>query len=219
MLFLAVFCGFLAENLRENRVEKNRAKQYASLLIEDLSADTAELNTAIHTTERVILTADSLMAELNKPISIRNDSIMQITNWRMWAYDFYDPQLGAYNQVKNSGSLRYFSKEIVRMLDFYETRSNMILKVSDKALDFRNNQLVPLILKIANARFIRSWRKETTYTGPVFIEKPERKLEEEWYASVYYTKRTYTSIVSEMKDHLKEAVELMELLKKEYHSE
>ena len=29
MLFLAVFCGFLAENQREQLVEKKRAKEYA----------------------------------------------------------------------------------------------------------------------------------------------------------------------------------------------
>src|SRR5438046_2203386 len=36
MLFLAVFCGFLAENQREHIVEKKRAKQYAVFLYGDL---------------------------------------------------------------------------------------------------------------------------------------------------------------------------------------
>jgi len=35
MMFLAVFCGFLAENQREHIVEGNRAKEYAALLIQD----------------------------------------------------------------------------------------------------------------------------------------------------------------------------------------
>src|SRR6476646_5129465 len=47
MLFLAVFCGFLAENLREHQVEAERAKQYAALLSEDVKADTAMLATLI----------------------------------------------------------------------------------------------------------------------------------------------------------------------------
>jgi len=34
MLFLAVFCGFLAENFREHQVEKNRATQYMLSLYE-----------------------------------------------------------------------------------------------------------------------------------------------------------------------------------------
>jgi len=47
MLFLAVFCGFLAENFREHQVEKNRAKQYIRSFYEDLKNDTARLNTLI----------------------------------------------------------------------------------------------------------------------------------------------------------------------------
>jgi len=44
MLFLAVFCGFLAENFREHQVEKNRGRQYILSLYEDIKTDTARLN-------------------------------------------------------------------------------------------------------------------------------------------------------------------------------
>ncbi len=41
MLFLAVFCGFLAENFREHQVEKERGRQYLKSFYEDLKTDTA----------------------------------------------------------------------------------------------------------------------------------------------------------------------------------
>jgi hypothetical protein len=47
MLFLAVFCGFLAENFREHRIEKNRAQQYIRSFYEDLKNDTTRLNNLI----------------------------------------------------------------------------------------------------------------------------------------------------------------------------
>src|SRR4029079_7061608 len=47
MLFLAVFCGFLAENQREHIVEKKRAKEYARSLVHDLSNDTSQLSAFI----------------------------------------------------------------------------------------------------------------------------------------------------------------------------
>jgi hypothetical protein len=50
MLFLAVFCGFLAENQREHYVEAQRAKEYAKSLLNDLRNDTAELHHGIHQT-------------------------------------------------------------------------------------------------------------------------------------------------------------------------
>jgi hypothetical protein len=43
MLFLAVFCGFLAENQREHMIEHQREKKYIRSLIQDLKTDTANL--------------------------------------------------------------------------------------------------------------------------------------------------------------------------------
>jgi hypothetical protein len=47
MLFLAVFCGFLAENFREHQVEKSRGEQYIKSFYEDLRTDTTRLNNLI----------------------------------------------------------------------------------------------------------------------------------------------------------------------------
>ena len=41
MLFLAVFCGFLAEYQLEHKIEKDREKVYMQNMLEDLEADTA----------------------------------------------------------------------------------------------------------------------------------------------------------------------------------
>jgi hypothetical protein len=48
MLFLAVFCGFLAENYRETLVNKEKAHHYIQNIVADLKADTADLNFAIY---------------------------------------------------------------------------------------------------------------------------------------------------------------------------
>src|SRR5512144_2653553 len=44
MLFLAVFCGFLAENFREHTVEHKREKQYMQSILADLQKDSTELS-------------------------------------------------------------------------------------------------------------------------------------------------------------------------------
>jgi hypothetical protein len=44
MLFLAVFCGFLAEYQLEHVIENNREKQYIISMIKELEADTAQIN-------------------------------------------------------------------------------------------------------------------------------------------------------------------------------
>jgi hypothetical protein len=47
MLFLAVFCGFLAEYQLEHKIEKDREKQYIESLLEDLHEDTITLTETI----------------------------------------------------------------------------------------------------------------------------------------------------------------------------
>ena len=44
MLFLAVFCGFLAENFREHEVERHREKEFIQSYVEDLKIDTAAIS-------------------------------------------------------------------------------------------------------------------------------------------------------------------------------
>src|ERR1700693_6595934 len=60
MIFLAVTMGFFAENIRENYVEHKSAREYASLLIEDLATDTVELNSDAHVLNLIITAGDSL---------------------------------------------------------------------------------------------------------------------------------------------------------------
>ena len=47
MLFLAVFCGFLAEYQLEHKIEKDKEKQYIHSLLEDLEEDTIALTGTI----------------------------------------------------------------------------------------------------------------------------------------------------------------------------
>src|SRR6185436_15382811 len=60
MLFLAVFCGFLAENQREHIVEHRRAKVFGSNLYRELQIDTAMLNNMIPWTRQLILKFDTI---------------------------------------------------------------------------------------------------------------------------------------------------------------
>jgi hypothetical protein len=65
MLFLAVFCGFLAENFREQIVDREREKQYVRSFYEDLSADENDLQRTINNLEHEVKIADSLFILLN----------------------------------------------------------------------------------------------------------------------------------------------------------
>ncbi len=61
MLFLAVFCGFLAEYQLEHKIEKERERVYITSMIEDLKKDTASLSFTIHRYEKMVKGLDTVL--------------------------------------------------------------------------------------------------------------------------------------------------------------
>src|SRR6266446_5698123 len=69
MLFLAVFLGFVAENIREHEVEKSRTKELAITLIADLKKDSAQIRALNEYRTMRSKYIDSFHQMLNKPFS------------------------------------------------------------------------------------------------------------------------------------------------------
>ncbi len=120
MLFLAVFCGFLAENKREHIVEKQRARQYARSLVHDLGEDIRMVRVIITQMQNHIVVIDSLSAY------IRGRSLGQMRNIDLFvlgSLDRYRPykwSRATTEQLIHSGSLRYFSDpELVNQVSSY----------------------------------------------------------------------------------------------------
>ena len=61
MLFLAVFCGFLAELQLEHYIESQREKKYITHLMQDLSKDSANLHKYSIDVQRRIERIDTLL--------------------------------------------------------------------------------------------------------------------------------------------------------------
>ena len=69
MLFLAIFCGFLAENQREHMVEHQREKEYMITMLEDLKADIPLLDSTIKDWNEVNKSIDSVTDAISLPIA------------------------------------------------------------------------------------------------------------------------------------------------------
>src|ERR1700754_3373212 len=72
MLFLAVFCGFLAENIREHVVENDRAKEFSLSLIQDLQNDTAAISVEKKSAVSYMAIADTLLKLSKTKLEGRN---------------------------------------------------------------------------------------------------------------------------------------------------
>lgn len=113
MLFLAVFCGFMAENQREHYVEHHRANQYAKSLLADLRQDTAELRLGLIQSQFSISCMDSLLAI--SPATAINETMpgtFYYYNAVMANSYRIDWNKSTLNQLVQSGSLRYFRNDL-----------------------------------------------------------------------------------------------------------
>src|SRR6476659_7660879 len=113
MLFLAVFCGFLAENFREDQVEHKREKEYIKSFVEDLKQDTAQLKKILTSLNDKISFKDSLLKELADPgvfkSSTRAFYFFQLS--RHFPDFIYTDR--TIQQLKNSGGMRLLRNKAV----------------------------------------------------------------------------------------------------------
>ena len=109
MLFLAVFCGFLAEYQLEHKIERERAHQLKKGLFGDLKTDTTSLNYVYNARKWVVKRIDSLFSELKgSPAQMNNKRVYELSFKIISVFNFKRAD-GTIAQLKNSGYLRYFS--------------------------------------------------------------------------------------------------------------
>jgi hypothetical protein len=113
MLFLAVFCGFLAENQREHYVEHQREKQYVKSFLEDLRTDITQLDSLVDermTRKKMI---DSLIVILSTPDpDMYAKQIYYLARPLTISYQFFRNER-TIQQLKNGGNLRLIRKQNV----------------------------------------------------------------------------------------------------------
>src|SRR6476661_7914584 len=127
MLFLAVFAGFLAENLREHIVEHRRAEQFARSLFADLKEDTAALKMAIGYGNKKVTAIDSFFSEIERMPGNWNDTLVYKYGGAAGRIRPFERNSGTYEQMKASGSLRYFKQELADLLNKYDVQARNVV--------------------------------------------------------------------------------------------
>ncbi|SDD33981.1 hypothetical protein, partial [Williamwhitmania taraxaci] len=113
MLFLAVFCGFLAENWREELKEHKREKEFIYSIVEDIKSDTLQSNRTLLQLKRLRTGIDSVLILLSSPEIVYNSNK---------AYSLWTKNLGlevfvsndrTIQQLLSSGELRLIRNKTV----------------------------------------------------------------------------------------------------------
>ncbi len=166
MLFLAVFCGFLAEYQLEHKIEKERARKYMYDMVENLKYDTIRYNRNLINNEAIGKQLDSFRAEISQAVKgqINGNRLYELwlkcSNFSSVVFN-----RAAITQLKSSGSFRLIKNDILSssISDYYERKTTACEEQEEKLR--RSDER----LSISSARFFyyepfgQMLSKETTF--------------------------------------------------------
>jgi hypothetical protein len=223
MLFLAVFCGFLAENFREHTIEHQKEKEYILSMIEDAKTDTANIHTAISFNMKRIYRLDSLAKKCFSYTAKDNSDgdIYRLYFSCLRHPDFITPTERTMMQLKNAGGMRLlrkriaadsilqyddFAKKIINQQAWYE---NMLKELVNQGMPLFNLKYYPAI-DLATLRSISS-----SFDSAKLIVNLKTTIVELGNRSSFYKNVVvfYIRLLMEGEQH---AVNLIQTLKKEY---
>ena len=222
MLFLAVFCGFLAENQREHYIEHRRDNQYMRSLLEDLQTDTATMNRVRNRalTQQVFL--DSLI-ELGNHLPVKGDDINKLYFFQGKTTRFLNIHFedGTSSQLKNAGGMRLVRKEeVAKAIREYWDHIETLYRVRER-LELAGETIADVSSRIFyTSYFILTEDPLDPVSGikpgAKFIYDDQRLIAE--YINRIATKALRTRIyLTELGEALKSANNLLQIIKEEYH--
>jgi len=146
MIFIAVMMGFIAENIRENITNKEHARQLTEQLVQDLKADTGNLNYIYHAQTEILNANDSLFIFLKQPLAKADLNKIQrfiIKSHNLWLFHATG---GAILAIKNELHLKQLSESrIISYIASYESDVELIHTVQDIYLQYQRSMLDPFL--------------------------------------------------------------------------
>ncbi len=220
MLFLAVFCGFLAEYQLEHKIEKDREKIYMKNLLEDLKTDTSIYSNFEKNNMGIYSLIDSLI--INMKLPERKTHITKLYFWsRMISIklNFLFPVERTYEQMKNSGHLRLISKrEVADGVSYYYNSLKGLYKYNDVGLEWTSDY-VRGIGKIFDAgihlKILKERKEQDAEAIGLLTEDPI--LINELLSSAQYIYGSLKLSESVGTQRNQTAQNLINLIQKEYH--
>ena len=111
MLFFAVSLGFMAENIREQQIEKHREIAYLQNVHEDLKLDLINFDTVINSNTIGLHAMDTLFQKINNNTITNEDFYYYARNILLRA-TFESSHIGL-DQIKSAGGLRMIKNSII----------------------------------------------------------------------------------------------------------
>lgn len=211
MMFLAVFCGFLAENWREQLQEHKREKAFIHSIVEDIKSDTLQSNIILTQLRRTSAGIDSVLNALSSPEVVANSN----KGYNLWTKNLdiraFVSNDRTIQQLKNSGELRLIRNKTVSdrimkydqiVKNYYQQSNFMYSALSDQHI---YSQLFDFISLHKNKNI------------PVPLTEQGKKLLNEAYAHLQLWNSGLLGLISWLEGVNNEGKNLVIFIQKEYH--
>ena len=222
MLFLAVFCGFLVENFREHKIEKERENVYMQNLYEDLKSDTTIYANYFAESQRFFNKIDSLETMMSNPVrNLQLNKIYYVSRTASLLTFSLFPNERTFEQMKAAGNLRLISNRQVADSVSYYYNSLKKIGYQNSVLQNRVTDYMQGMSSVFDAQILFRILKNRTEPPldvcKLITENPEVINELLCRAQYFYgARKIQTTYGTESANSAKN---LMELIKKEYHFE
>ena len=135
MLFLAVFCGFLAEYQLEHKIERDKEKVYVQNLLEDLKADTAIYSEYTRNNKVLFNSIDTLILLIKSEERKQHIAKLAFTaRMILPKYKTLYTTDRTYEEMKSSGALRLIrNKKVANSISLYYYSVIDLKKYNDAA--------------------------------------------------------------------------------------
>ncbi|HEY8688481.1 MAG TPA: hypothetical protein VIM07_04540 [Chitinophagaceae bacterium] len=224
MLFLAVFLGFMAENIRENNVERHREKEYIESLVKDVIADTANAGIVIRDFVYRQPYIDSVVENFDAMLHGNSEAFAKYAGKGWGSFADFNPSDGTMQQLKNAGGLRLIrNKKAVDSILHYDATIKLLNIESNHLTHDKYEGLYNTGGSYINYYKIDTLRKRYganwfNYAGDLFSTTDLQKRLEFFMKLKYVQTGTYPWLRL-LYGYKAQGTRLIELLTKEYHLE
>ena len=223
MIFFAVTMGFIAENIRENIVNREKEKHYIKSIIANLKTDTANISLSIHMQNLLIKKMETV---LKIPVEKLDDLSMQDALYQnlvpFYASSWIFVQTNnTVTQLKNAGGFNVFANQktvdsISAVYYYYDSwikiNSDLYMKSYEKTNDIAT-QLIRLPESLYS--FDDTMHIPTPSNNKIVIQQ-NIILFEQLYSNIRFQKGELIVCIETEKEYFQKVERLLKLLQADY---
>ena len=223
MIFLAVTLGFIAENIRENIVNRDKEKHYIENIIGDLKTDTANITLSVHLQNLLLNKMDEV---LKIPIEKLDNLSMQDTLYKNLVPFYASSWIFVQNnntvtQLKNAGGFNVFTNQkavdsISAVYYYYDSwikiNTDLYIKSNEKT-----NDIATQLIRLPES--ILSFDDTTHILTPIdnkIVIQHNVILFEQMYSNIRFQKGELIVCIETEKEYFQKVERLLKLLQSEY---